>query len=104
MKKLTAAEFESIKIKCLAIAGEPLMELEFHDTDLDFDMSQIPATPPGACSVPFLPTAKGSRKISIRIPERTLAALKGQAAAKKIPYQRLINRTLAAAVAGWGFV
>lgn len=102
MKKLTAVEFEAIKTKCLTIADEPILELEFPDMDLDFDMSKIPATPPGTCSAPSLPPARGSRKISIRIPARTLSVFKEQAAAIKIPYQRLINRTLKAAVADWG--
>lgn len=100
MRTLTAAEFEAITAAFLAAEDIPVLDLDFDSADLDFDWSSMPepSTPsPVAGPTPTM-LVTGTQKISIRVPRHILAAFKKKSALTGVPYQRLVNQVLKAAV------
>ncbi len=104
-KALTTAELVDIKSRILALQEAPLLELEFDPADLNLDLTQFesPARPSKTRCVPVVAT-NGTKKISIRVSARLLAAFRLQAEKTGTGYQTLINQTLQVAALGWGSV
>ncbi len=107
-KTITAAEFEEVIQRALAISTEPIQGIEFDLADLEYDFSDVRNMPLPTSRVPRPPalaptgTTTGTLKVSIRIPAPTLAAFKARAAKTGTAYQSLINKTLSAAALNWG--
>lgn len=113
--KLTDKEFADVLKKVQHIVSMPPADLglnvaaletnmaeldaDFRDElGFDFGSSPSPSRTTGAVSVPVV-SAPGSRKTTIRIPNRILDAFKSKAKASGIPYQTLMIRALSAASA-----
>ncbi len=78
--------------ECLEMTMEPM--------DIDFDA--FPSTPVGSAAEPKIPVT-GTRKVTIRIPNRILASCRAKAALSGSRYQSLIIRTLnTASKESWG--
>lgn len=86
------AEFEA----AINVMEEPILELDF-----DKLYSQPPASVSTMAVAAPVVSVCGNRKISIRIPRRTIAAFKTKAGLSGIGYQTQIVRTLNAACAGF---
>ena len=71
--------------------------------EVEFDEEKI--THPGSSkdvSSPRIPLPEiGTTRITIRIPRSTILAFKTKALQDCVPYQRLINRAIVAAIEGW---
>lgn len=100
---MTPAELDAIQSRAIEFHSEPIEELPDLDHDLAIDPSTIEAPGPTKPTAPATTPAPSTRatKISIRVPGRTLAAFKAQAAKRGTGYQTLIVQTLRAAAAGW---
>ena len=72
------------------------------ELNYEIDLNSLHSTTLSAPSAPAPVTTMtlGSKRITIRIPGDVLAQYKEKAKAMCIPYQRLINRKLRAALAG----
>ena len=107
MKTLTAAELADIKARALAMHGEPVLDLEFTDAELDCDIQVMPMLPalPVEPAMPGTrlarPLSKGRIKMSIRLPNAVVNAFKEKAQENGTGYQTLISKTLKEASAGW---
>ena len=104
LKNLTEAQLRVILERASAAEDQPLAEIEFMPEELnyDIDLNSILSTTFAARTTPAPVTTMtpGSKRITIRIPGDVLAQYKEKAKAMCIPYQRLINRKLRAALAG----
>lgn len=80
------------------IADIAALKLEAID-DLEVLLAKTATPVRPAASMP--PPATGTVKISIRVPARTLLALKARAAECRQPYQKVVNQALHDAVRGW---
>lgn len=106
MKTLNSTELEAIIARAFEVSDEPIMELVLPADLLNIDINEIPVVAPthdciaAATLAPAGPSRR-SKKISIRIPGRTLTAFRAEASKKKVPYQTLVNQVLRAAAAGW---
>lgn len=101
MKGLTGNDLDAILQHALAMADIPItdFEIELEDVDLE-SLTTTVATPPNPGAVPAT-VLTGSAKITIRVPAWTLAAFRAESAKTKVPYQRLMNRTLQSAAMGF---
>lgn len=102
MKTLRPEEFDRIMARASEAVAEPFPELDLLAGLPSID--EVIAAPATSDARARMPSAlpKRSEKISIRVPGRTLAAFRAQAAASGVGYQTLVNRVLRAAAAGWG--
>lgn len=114
----TRAEFEAALSTAEALDPLPLPEdydvaasLSELGLDQPIDTTELdallahPRTPARTATIPppvaYAIPVSGSVKISVRIPARDLIALKSHAAARGIPYQRLLKQTLCDAMRAW---
>lgn len=105
---MTDTQLDSIKLQALAVADLPIAEMNFDESDLDYDCSvlltsslkSLVARKGGTPARSATPTT-GAVKVSIRIPALVLAALKSQALATGKPYQALANQALRRAAVDW---
>ncbi len=104
LKNLTEAQLRVILERASAVEDQPPAEIEFMPEELNYeiDLNSILSTTLSAPSAPAPVTTMtlGSKRITIRIPGDVLAQYKEKVRAMCIPYQRLINRKLRAALAG----
>ena len=119
MKKMSAKQ-EAAVIEVLIRLSELPADFDFEVPEIQFDVGIMspmkdeialdldddyePTSPlPSRSPTSPLPTVstRGSRKISIRVPNRIVDALKAKAKASGTKYQTLINRALKAAAAAW---
>lgn len=105
--KLTS-EIDAILAEAVVVTDQAFPELEFDPADFEiefdpyiFDFGPGRTLPPPASPAHTPPALTGTRKISLRVPARILAALKVRAAATGVPYQRLLNQALQNAVRSW---
>lgn len=119
-EKITDTEIVAVLATAVAEPYEPISVLEIDLVLSESDLVDLeinvslgsgqaflafdPSTPPRPEYPNLVPASTGTRKISIRIPARVLAALKTRAASVGTPYQKLINRVLRDAICGWGDV
>ena len=101
MNPLTETELNAIMARALNLVGEELPELVFTPGELEIDWDKAPA--PVTVTSPSAPApARGTRKISIRIPARTLAAFKDRAADTGCRYQTMMLDALQSTLTSWG--
>jgi hypothetical protein len=105
-KTMSEVEYVSIMARALAAADEPLLELEFDESEFVIDWDAPPpvrVAPPvktggtGASSLPL----SGTHPISIRVPVKILRAFKAQAEKTGVCYQTIMHRALREAAAGF---
>lgn len=105
-KKLSPEEFETILDRIKAAADQPFPDMNFDFDALDVDFDDLCAWSPTASvksSTTDTPAASlsGTKPICIRVPARVIHAFKVQAAKTGGSYQRMMNRALNAAAAGF---
>jgi len=104
LKNLTEAELKVILERASAAENQPPAEIEFKPEELNYEIdlnAVLDATFASRTTpAPVTTVTMGSKRITIRIPGDVLAQYKEKARALCIPYQRLINRKLRAALAG----
>lgn len=79
----------------------PVLAVDIKIFDIDFAIAPIPLNLSAVTNdTPLpMPILRGTRPITIRIPNKVLTAMKAEASKKCIGYQTHINRVLKAAVA-----
>ena len=83
-------------------SGIELVPIDLVELPLDFDFDpSLPDVPPGGGKHPVTGCTSGSKKISIRIPNRILGRFNAKAKLSGTQYQTLITRTLDLASADW---
>lgn len=97
MSSISQSEFDDIVAMALAMADEPVTDLQIDLEDIDLTAPGPTATATGSKASTTTPTSRTSEKITIRIPGSVIAAFRAQAIKTRVPYQRLMNRALRAA-------
>jgi predicted DNA binding CopG/RHH family protein len=94
----TDAEFSAISADLMAA-----MDAEFQaEIVFDYDAIDAKRAMNDAALRSMLPVdLSSSKRITVRIPTKVLAAVRVRAKATGTKYQTLLNRTLSSAVAGW---
>lgn len=105
-RKLTKEELQPLFEKIMAVADQPILDMDFDFDDLNLSLDallSLPSyTPPKVSAVAAaLPSLSGTRSICIRVPARVIHAFRVQAAKTGGSYQTIMNRALKAAAAGY---
>lgn len=108
MKLLTDTQLDSIQLQALAVEDLPIVEMNFDESDFEYDCSILtdfplssPVVRKSGSPLRCTTAITGTIKVSIRIPALVLAAFKAQALATGKPYQSLAIQALRRAALGW---